>query len=65
MALQEIGDLDGAAREFAEGEGYAPLGVDSNGWTLLHHAAVQSQHRRGMLEVVRGLLEAMPVEVAV
>ena len=55
--------MDGAARESAEGEGHGPLGVDSAGWTLLHHAAVQSQHRRGMLEVVRGLLEAMPVEV--
>ena len=37
--------------------------MDANGWTLLHHAAVQSQHGRGMLEVVRGLLEAVPVEV--
>ena len=49
MALQETGDLYGTAREFAEGKGYDPLSVDSNGWTLLHHAAVQSQHRRGML----------------
>ena len=57
MALQEMGDLQGAALEFAEGKGYGPLSVDSNGWTLLHHAAVQSQHGRGMLEVVRGLLE--------
>ena len=63
MALQEIGDLRGAAREFAEVKGYGPLFVDSTGWTLLHHAAVQSQHGRGMLEVVSGLLEAMPVEV--
>ena len=37
--------------------------MDSNGWTLLHHAAVQSQHGRGMLEVVRGWLEAVPVKV--
>ena len=63
MALQEIGDLYGAAREFAESKGFGPRAVDSNGWTLLHHAAVQSQHGRGMLEVVRGLLEAVPVEV--
>ena len=63
MALQEIGDLYGAAREFAESKGFGPRAVDSNGWTLLHHAAVQSQHRRGMLEVVRGLLAAMSVEV--
>ena len=63
MALQEMGDLYGDAREFAESKGYGLLSVDPNGWTLLHHAAVQSQHRRGMLEVVRGLLEAMPVEV--
>ena len=53
----------GAAREFAEGKGYGPLSVDSNGWTLLHHAVVQSQHRRGMLEVVRGLFEVMPTEL--
>ena len=63
MALQEIGDLYGAAREFAESKGFGPRAVDSSGWTLLHHAAVQSQHGRGMLEVVRGLLEAVPVEV--
>ena len=62
MALQEIGDLYGAAREFAENKGFGPRAVDSNGWTLLHHAAVQSQHMR-MLEVFRGLLEAVPVEV--
>ena len=58
-----MGDLQGAALELAEGKGYGPLSVDSCGWTLLHHAAVQSQHGRGMLEVVRGLLEAVPVEV--
>ena len=63
MALQEIGDLYGAAREFAEGTGDGPLSGDSCGWTLLRHATVQSQHRRGMLEVVRGLLAAMSVEV--
>ena len=63
MALQEIGDLYGAAREFAESKGFGPRAVDSNGWTLLHHAAVQSQHGRGMLGVVRGLLAVMPLEV--
>ena len=63
MALQEIGDLYGVAREFAESKGFGPHSVDSNGWTLLHHAAADSQHRRCMLEVVRGLLEVMPVEV--
>ena len=56
-----MGDLQGAALELAEGKGYGPRSVDSCGWTLLHHAAVQSQHRRGMLEVVRGLLAAMPI----
>ena len=61
--LQDMGGLQGAALEFAEGKGYGPLSVDSTGWTLLHHATVQSQHRRGMLEVIRGLLAAMPVEV--
>jgi len=63
MALQEMGDLRGAALEFAEGRGYGPLSVDSEGWTLLHHAAVQSQHQRGMLDVIRGLLWAVPIEV--
>ena len=63
MALQELSGLWGAAREFAESKGYGPRSVDSNGWTLLHHAAVQSQHGRGMLEVVRGLLAVMSVEV--
>ena len=53
----------GAAREFAENKGYGSLAVDNNGWTLLHHAAVQSQHGRGMIEILRGLLEAVPVEV--
>ena len=37
--------------------------VDTIGWTILHHAAAESQHRRGMLGVVRGLLAAMPTEV--
>ena len=58
-----MGDLQGAALEFAEGKGCGPLFVDSCGWTLLHHATVQSQHRRGMLEVVRGLLEVMPIDL--
>ena len=63
MALQEMGDLYGSALEFTENKGYAPLAVDNNGWTRLHHAAVQPQHRRGMIEVARGLFEAMPVDV--
>ena len=61
--LQDMGGLQGVALDFAEGKGYGPLSVDSTGWTLLYHATVQSQHRRGMLEVIRGLLAAMPVEV--
>ena len=61
--LQDMGDLEGPALDFAEGNGYGPFSVDFNGWTLLHHAAAQSQHRRGMLEVVRGLLEVMPTEL--
>ena len=56
MALQEVNGLEGAALEYAEGKGFGDvIEVDSNGWTLLHHAAADSQHRRGMLEVVRGL----------
>ena len=63
IALQEEIDLSGSAREFAETKGYGALAVDNNGWTLLHHAAVQSQHGRGMRDVFRGLLEAVPIEV--
>ena len=55
--------MEGAALDFAEGKGYGVLEVDSNGWTLLHHAASESQHRRGMLEVIRGLLAVMPIDV--
>ena len=56
--------MEGAALEYAEGKGFGDVTeVDSNGWTLLHHAAADSQHRRGMLEVVRGLLAAMPIDV--
>ena len=55
--------MEGAALEYAEGKGYGVLEVDSNGWTLLHHAAAESQHRRGMLEVGRGLLAAIPIDV--
>ena len=62
MALQDMGDLRGAALEFAEGRGYGPFDVDCNGWTLLHHAAVQSQHQRCMLDVIGGLLWAVPAE---
>ena len=58
-----MGGLQGAALEFAEGKGYGPFHVDAIGWTLLHHAAAQSQHGRGMLDVVRGLLAVMPLEV--
>ena len=56
--------MEGAALEYAEGKGFGDVTeVDSNGWTLLHHAAADSQHRRGMLEVARGLLAAMPIAV--
>ena len=61
--LQDMGDLGGGALDFAEGRGYGPFSIDCNGWTLLHHAVVKSQHRRGMLKVVRGLLEVMPTEL--
>ena len=60
MALQDMYDLEGAAAQFAETKGYGPFDVDSNGWTLLHHAASESQHSRSMLDVIRGLLEVMP-----
>ena len=52
MALQDYGNLDGPARDFAEQKGYGPRDVDLNGWTLLHHAARISEHARGMTYVV-------------
>ena len=60
MALQEFSDLEGPAREFAETKGFGHLSVDINGWTLLHHAVLQSEYTRGMVEVVEGLLDVMP-----
>ena len=63
MALQDMGDLRGAALEFAEAKGYGPLGVDVSGWTLLHHAAAESQHNRGMLDVIHSMLWAVPTEL--
>ena len=60
MALQDMHDLEGAAAQFAQTKGYGPYEVDFNGWTLLHHAASESQHSRGMYDVIRGLLAVMP-----
>ena len=60
-----MGVLQGAALDFAEGSGYDPSDVDAKGWTLLHHAASESQHRRGMLAAVRGLVEVMPTELVI
>ena len=37
--------------------------MDSKGWTLLHDAASESQHKRRMLEVIRGLLQVMPIDL--
>ena len=63
MALQDIPGLEGAALEFAESRGFGPLPVDSNVWTLLHHAASESQDSRGMFDVIRGLLQVMPIDL--
>ena len=63
MAFQEMNGLEGDALDFAEGKGYGPLDVDAIGWTLLHHAASESQHSRGMYDVIRGLLAVMPLEL--
>ena len=60
MALQDMHDLEGAAAQFAQTKGYDPFEVDFNGWTLLHHAASESQHSRSMFDVIRSLLEVMP-----
>ena len=49
--------------EFADSKGFAPLSVDSKGWTLLHYAASESQHKRRMLDVIRGLLQVMPIDL--
>ena len=59
MALQDMWDFECAAAQFAETKGYGPFDVDLNGWTLLHHAASESQHSRGMYDVIRGLLAVM------
>ena len=63
MALQDMYDLEGAAAQFAETKGYGPFEVDSSGWTLLHHAASEPQHSRGMYDVIRGLLAVIPTEL--
>ena len=63
MALQDMHDLEGAAAQFAQTKGYGPFDVDSNGWTLLHHAASESQHSRGRCDVIRGLLAVIPTEL--
>ena len=58
-----MGVLQGEALEYAEGSGYnTRFDLDAKGWSLLHNAASESQHRRGMLAVVRGLLEVMPIK---
>ena len=61
--LQDMWDLEGAAAQFAETKGYGPFDVDLNGWTLLHHAASEPQHSRGMYDVIRGLLAVMPSDL--
>ena len=60
--LHDISDLEGVASEFAETKSYGPSHLDANGWSLLHHAASESQHTR-RLEVARGLLEVMSTEL--
>ena len=61
--MQDIPDLEGAALDFAESQGFGPLSAESNGWTLLHHAASESQHSRAMFDVIRGLLQVMPIDL--
>ena len=59
-----MGVLQGVALDYAEGRGYnTPSDLDAKGWSLLHNAASESQHRRGMFAVVRGLLEVMPTKL--
>ena len=63
MCWQEIDEFNDAAQAFADGLGLGPEDVDQIGWSLLHHAVSRSQHTRGMVCVVEGLLRVMRVEV--
>ena len=62
MFWQEIGTLNDAAQTFADIYNMGTEDIDDMGWTLLHRAVSQSMHRRGMIDVVKGLLQAMSVE---
>ena len=62
MFWQELGTLNGAAVMFSDVYDMGPMDIDENGWFLLHKAVSRSQHNRGMVDVVRGLLPAMSVE---
>ena len=62
MFWQELGTLNDAAVIFSDIYNMGPMDIDDNGWFLLHKAVSRSQHARGMVDVVRGLLPAMSVE---
>ena len=59
MALQDYGNLEGPARDFAEHKGLGPHDLDEYGWTLLHYAVKESQDTQGMIPVVKGLVPEM------
>ena len=61
--LQDFDLLEGAAREFAESRGFGPLSTDSMQWTLIHHCCANSEHHRGMHEVLKSLLAVCPIEI--
>ena len=59
MALQDYGNLQGPARDFAEHKGLGPHDLDEYGRYLLHHAVKESQDTPGMIPVAEGLLQVM------
>ena len=59
MALQDFGNLQGIALDYAENKGLGPRDVDQDGWRLLHHAVKDSQDTPGLIPVVRGVLLEM------
>ena len=62
MCWQEIGTLNDAAPTFSEIYNMGPMDIDESGWYLLHRAVNRPMHTRGMVNVVKGLLQAMSVE---
>ena len=60
MALQDYGNLQGPARDFAEHKGLGPHDLDEYGWYLLHHAVKESQDTPGMIPWSRAYCRRCP-----